>query len=607
MTPSTGTITATTFNGKATDADKLDGRDSSEFMFFSGVDTNLGSASPAATAKTYWSNAEDKMITGAYNPDGIQYSLLFSKNDTSGSILKWGYGDKYLRILRNQTGTWKSTDWEKVDAGNADTATKFASSQSIALTGDITGSASSQAGWSIATTIGEGKVTNAMLAGSIANSKLSNSKVTIAGNDVNLGGSLSASTLVSSLGLSNALHYLGKTTTALYEGATTNSVVVNGVAVTPSAGDVVIDNGSPTSYSTSKTYNIGDRVFYDSKVYECLVNGTTGTWDAAKWRETQKEYYEYVWNGSAWERLGGDSSFKIVQSAVESPTASGSGIQYIATISQDPNGVITATKSTVRDASDSQSGVVSTGEQTFAGKKTFNGQVIFANSSDADGSTENSGSIFVGAINGQHLAIDSNEIMAKSNGTTASTLYLNNDGGAVRINNRLRFNSNKISYADANDNVKDMITMVDGNANGHGIKIGGGALTVVGAGESAASCTAAGTLETLFLLSDGVINVEANANTYANRIGFQVTAAGAVIPVKAEAGNNNAQTLGTSTYKWSNVYSTTFTGSLAGNASSASKLTTENVGGAKQPIYFANGVPVQGAINYVFFEEVTIN
>jgi hypothetical protein len=67
-------------------------------------------------------------------------------------------------------------------AGSATTATKFASAQSVTLTGDVTGTTSSQAGWSIATTIGTGKVTNAMLAGSIDNAKLANSKITIAGN-----------------------------------------------------------------------------------------------------------------------------------------------------------------------------------------------------------------------------------------------------------------------------------------------------------------------------------------------------------------------------------------------------------------------------------------
>ena len=43
--------------------------------------------------------------------------------------------------------------------GNASTATKFASSQSVALTGDVTGSASSKAGWSVATTLANSGVT----------------------------------------------------------------------------------------------------------------------------------------------------------------------------------------------------------------------------------------------------------------------------------------------------------------------------------------------------------------------------------------------------------------------------------------------------------------
>lgn len=44
--------------------------------------------------------------------------------------------------------------------GNADTATKFASAQSITLTGDVTGTASSQAGWSITTALSDSGVTN---------------------------------------------------------------------------------------------------------------------------------------------------------------------------------------------------------------------------------------------------------------------------------------------------------------------------------------------------------------------------------------------------------------------------------------------------------------
>ncbi len=95
-------------------------------------------------------------------------------------------------------GTVKATSF----IGNATTATAFSSERTIALTGDITGSVNGtgSSGWSVATTIGTGKVTNSMLAGSIANDKLINSSITIAGNTINLGGTLTVDTLNTSLG-----------------------------------------------------------------------------------------------------------------------------------------------------------------------------------------------------------------------------------------------------------------------------------------------------------------------------------------------------------------------------------------------------------------------
>jgi len=104
-----------------------------------------------------------------------------------------------------------------------------------------------------------------MLAGSIANSKLTNSKVTIAGNDVSLGSSLTADTLRTSLGLSNAMHFIGVATVAITDGSTTDPVI-SGYS-TKTAGDVIIDK------------------------------------DTA---------YEFVWSGSKWERLGPDGSYKVV-------------------------------------------------------------------------------------------------------------------------------------------------------------------------------------------------------------------------------------------------------------------------------------------------------
>ena len=77
-------------------------------------------------------------------------------------------------------------------------------------------------------------------------------------------------------------------------------------------------------------------------------------------------------NGSSAQTITlADLGGKPIQSAVSSPSASGTEISFIDTISQNANGVITATKKTVRDASASQSGVVNTGAQSFKGNKTL--------------------------------------------------------------------------------------------------------------------------------------------------------------------------------------------------------------------------------------------
>jgi len=60
------------------------------------------------------------------------------------------------------------------------------------------------------------------------------------------------------------------------------------------------------------------------------------------------------------------------------------------------------------------------------------GKTNFTSGNDVSLNAE-SGYVLIGSVTGSHMAIDSNEIMAKSNGTTATTLYLNNDGGTVRV------------------------------------------------------------------------------------------------------------------------------------------------------------------------------
>jgi len=96
--------------------------------------------------------------------------------------------------------------------GNADTATEFSANQSVTLTGHVTGTASSKAGWSIQTTITAGAVTNAMLAGSITNSKLINPFVQLSGHTVYLGDNIDLTDLLPDLGLDNATHFVGHAT-----------------------------------------------------------------------------------------------------------------------------------------------------------------------------------------------------------------------------------------------------------------------------------------------------------------------------------------------------------------------------------------------------------
>jgi hypothetical protein len=63
---------------------------------------------------------------------------------------------------------------------------------------------------------------------------------------------------------------------------------------------------------------------------------------------------------------------------------------------------------------------------------TTNPAAILHVTSNSDAEPGGGGIIVVGNVTGGNIAIDGNEIMARNNGAT-STLYLNNDGGTVRV------------------------------------------------------------------------------------------------------------------------------------------------------------------------------
>lgn len=131
-------------------------------------------------------------------------------------------------------------------------------------------------------------------------------------------GSTAVSIAASDLGLSSAMKFIGTATTAISDGATTNPITISGKSVTVTNGNVVI---------------------YGQK--------------------------EFIWNGSAWEEFGNEGNYKIVQGAIASPSASGTATDtsFIDTISQNAQGVITATKKTIPTVTQSDEGLMIPGDK----------------------------------------------------------------------------------------------------------------------------------------------------------------------------------------------------------------------------------------------------
>lgn len=84
-------------------------------------------------------------------------------------------------------------------------------------------------------------------------------------------------------------------------------------------------------------------------------------------------------------------------------------------------------------ASDTKAGVINTAAQTFAGDKTFKGQVRIQGGTDTSGASANSGYLLIGSPTGAHMSLDANEIQVKAASGTTAQLYINNDGGTTQF------------------------------------------------------------------------------------------------------------------------------------------------------------------------------
>ena len=102
------------------------------------------------------------------------------------------------------------------------------------------------------------------------------------------------------------------------------------------------------------------------------------------------------------------------------------------------------------------------------------------------------------------------------------------------------------------------------DTSGNGISIGGGGVTVIGAGESSQNLTPAANEEALYLTSDGNIKFYTYCDTIGNKRGVILDTSRNFYPDV-----NNSGSIGTSSNKWASMYATTFYGALSGTASHA--------------------------------------
>lgn len=232
------------------------------------------------------------------------------------------------------------------DAVNGDVyeikAKALESQVTISLTGNVTGSTSTDfsSNPSISTTIADGAVAHSKLAtDAVQNDKIKDGEITKAklnasaynetdgsiadGTNANLATKTQVKAYVESV-IASEGHYKGVQSLA---------TINTWTAANLHNGDRVItaDNGAGTG-----TLTLGNLPVVDGQ--ECIFY-------------VSDDQSVKIWQSS-------EGNYKIKQTAKSDPTASGTTITAIGTISQNANGEITATKKTIRSATTSQTGVV---------------------------------------------------------------------------------------------------------------------------------------------------------------------------------------------------------------------------------------------------------
>ena len=166
-------------------------------------------------------------------------------------------------------------------------------------------------------------------------------------------------------------------TTHLYAGTGTakNAATTNGnTKLTVTDNDTVSDSVTiKGTGDASVTSDSNGNIIINSKPYSHPTSGVT----VGTYKSVTVNAQGHVTAGTNPTTLAGFgiTDAKKKQSAKPSPSTSGNALAFIDTISQNEQGVITATKKTAQNATETQAGVVSTDSQTFGGAKTFTNTV----------------------------------------------------------------------------------------------------------------------------------------------------------------------------------------------------------------------------------------
>lgn len=189
----------------------------------------------------------------------------------------------------------------------------------------------------------------------------------------------------------------------------------------------------------------------------CTVTGNTATVSSI----------EIVWGSTSVSPAGSGSSGSVSQVIGAGALSVDSSYTITVVVSDSKSGstsktiTLGGTKFPI-DFKSGGSGVSIGKPAELANVFDVNYQAIFRAGSDVSPTTANTGTIIIGNPSGEHLAMDGNEIMAKSNGTTAGNLFIQCDGGMPCLSNNtaqvgnVRFQNEWIgfysSYTDARNN-----------------------------------------------------------------------------------------------------------------------------------------------------------